>query len=212
MRQDKLEERVKLVALAQAFGLVLLSASLFAVIFGPTAAPTYSVGGSASGLVNSAVKINDQITKTNLSINAPTCGPFNFANKYTDGQSWKVVIVEQPQDGAECEITAGSTGKVLAKDMTAIRVTCVVKYSIGGRVSGLQANSDGVTLINNESRDMVLVTANGNWAFPGKVTSGSKYAVTVQTQPRSQTCQVTAGTGTGTVGSTDVSDIIVGCS
>jgi len=211
MQQDKLEERVKLVALAQAFGLVLLSAALFAVIFGPVPSPTYNVGGSVSGLVSSAVKLTDSLSKpaTNLSVNAPTCGPWSFASKYTDGQSWKVVITEQPLDGAECEIGAGGTGKVSGKDVTSIRITCIVKYSVGGRIQGLQTGTEGVTLINQETRDIVLVQANGNWAFPNKVTSNTKYNVQVQTNPRSQTCSV--GGGQGTVTNADVTDINVVC-
>jgi len=213
MRNDKLEgqEKVKLVALAQSFGLVLLSASLFAVIYGPVAASTYTVGGSVSGLVSSAVILNDKVSKANLTILDPTCGPFTFNNKYLSGDSYNVVIAQQPIDGADCTIS-GASGKVSNKNIATIKVTCTMRYWLGGRCNGLKDNSDGVTLTNQAAnRVTVVVTQNGVWNFTDKVTSGTQYNIAVSQQPRnpSQTCSV--GAGQGTVGQQDITDIQVVC-
>ena len=53
------------------------------------------------------------------------------------------------------------------------------------------------------------VTANGSFAFPTALATGSAYAVTVQTQPANQTCSV--ANGTGTIPSSAVSNVTVTC-
>jgi hypothetical protein len=210
MRQDKLEDKVKYVTLAQSLGLILLSASLFAVIFGPTAAPTYSVGGSVSGLQSQGLSLSNDLDGQIISQFDTSCGPWTFPNKVVDGTSWRLSIKSQPSD-AECVIMAGSTGSVKGKDASAIRIACTVKYTIGGRVSGL-AGTDPVVLLNgaNGGRDTVSVSANGNFAFPTAVPANTPYQVTVQTQPRGQICTVVDGTGTVT--NAPISSIVVGCS
>jgi len=69
-----------------------------------------------------------------------------------------------------------------------------VNYTVGGTVSGLAGNS--VTLRLNGGADLA-VAANGNFAFPGSIASGTAYTVTVQTQPTgpTQTCVLANATG-----------------
>jgi len=212
MRQDKLEDKVKYVTLAQSLGLILLSASLFAVIFGPTAAATYSVGGSVSGLQSAGLELTNDVDKQVVSQFDTSCGPWTFPKKFSDGAQWRMVISKQPSD-AECVIMSGGTGSVKGKDSTAIRVVCTVKYTIGGNVGGLpNPATEPVILqqVGGGGRDSVSVSANGPFVFPTAVPPQTQYQVTVQTNPRGMTCTVTSGTGTVT--NQPITNVMVTCS
>jgi hypothetical protein len=76
-------------------------------------------------------------------------------------------------------------------------------------VSGL----NGKVVLQNNGGNNLTITANGSFTFTQPVASGSKYAVTVFTQPTyppvSQTCTVAAGTGTIT--NANVTTVAVTC-
>src|SRR5258708_28554229 len=74
-------------------------------------------------------------------------------------------------------------------------------YSIGGTVGGLVGT--GLVLQNEGGDDLVISGA--SFVFATKLADGAPYAVTVKTQPPSQSCVVTAGSGT--VSGTDASDV-----
>jgi subtilisin-like proprotein convertase family protein len=80
-------------------------------------------------------------------------------------------------------------------------------YTVGGTITGLS----GTVVLQNNSSNNLAVSANGAFTFTTRLTSGSAYAVTVLTQPvgPSQTCTVT--NGSGTVGSTNVTNVSVSC-
>jgi len=84
----------------------------------------------------------------------------------------------------------------------------VTRFTIGGTVSGLAGS--GLVLQNNAGDDLSIST-DGAYAFATTVASGTAYAVTVKTQPiaLSQTCTVSAGTGT--VAAAAVSNVVVNC-
>ncbi len=65
-----------------------------------------------------------------------------------------------------------------------------------------------VTLLDNGSNALKL-TANGAFSFTTPVASGKPYKVTVSVQPTGQLCTVTGGTGT--VGSANVTSVVVSC-
>jgi hypothetical protein len=81
-------------------------------------------------------------------------------------------------------------------------------FTVSGMVSGLAGA--GLVLRDNGGDDLP-VAADGVIAFPTKIASGATYSVTVFTQPTSpaQTCAVT--NGSGTMGSTDVTNVAVSC-
>ena len=78
------------------------------------------------------------------------------------------------------------------------------ELTLGGELHFLQDES--VTLANG--RDTVMVDANGSFEFPGKLSAGETYDVTVSSSPPGQTCWVQNGTGTAQA---DVNDIDVRC-
>jgi hypothetical protein len=88
---------------------------------------------------------------------------------------------------------------------TATATTPTATYSIGGSVSGL---SGSVVLQNNGGGDLTVST-NGPFTFAAQLTGGATYAVTVKTNPSGQTCSVS--NGSGTVGSTNVTNVAVTC-
>ena len=81
-------------------------------------------------------------------------------------------------------------------------------FTIGGTVVGLAGT--GLVLQDN-SGDNLTVTASGTFTFATPVAPGGAFSVTVLTQPSTptQTCTVTGGTGT--VGSADVTSVMVNC-
>jgi hypothetical protein len=81
-----------------------------------------------------------------------------------------------------------------------------VQASIGGTVTGLTGT--GLVLRNNGAGDLA-VAADGAFRFAGLVPAGGTYAVTVATQPTGQLCTVT--NGTGTVATTNVTNVDVAC-
>lgn len=82
-------------------------------------------------------------------------------------------------------------------------------FTIGGTVLGLKGG--GLTLKNGGDTITVQAADPATFQFPTKLASGSAYEITVVTQPQSpnQTCIVQSGKGT--VGSADVSNVLVSC-
>ncbi|MBL4658910.1 MAG: cadherin-like domain-containing protein, partial [Alcanivoracaceae bacterium] len=85
-------------------------------------------------------------------------------------------------------------------------------YTIGGSVSGLIGS---VTLQNNNGND-ITITDMGlqSFTFPSQ-DDGSAYAVTVSSQPATQTCTISGGgvadNGSGTLAGANVIDVLVTC-
>ena len=80
----------------------------------------------------------------------------------------------------------------------------VVNHSIGGSLHFLQSGS--VQLSNGS--DMVMVSADGSFAFPTKQPVGATYQVAISAQPAGQSCWVQNGGGTV---AGDVTDVDVRC-
>ncbi|MFO0579107.1 MAG: fibrinogen-like YCDxxxxGGGW domain-containing protein [Polyangia bacterium] len=94
-------------------------------------------------------------------------------------------------------------------DMAAPADMTVVYYGVGGSVTGLAGT--GLVLQLNGGEELP-VNASGPFTFSQKVAAGSNYSVSVKTQPSgpAQTCTVMSGSGA--VGSADVSNVAVVCS
>jgi subtilisin-like proprotein convertase family protein len=82
-------------------------------------------------------------------------------------------------------------------------------YTVGGNVSGLTGS--GLVLSLDAGAQTLPVSANGSFTFPTALATGTSYTVTVGTQPSTpaQTCTVT--TGSGTIGSANVTNVAVAC-
>ena len=78
-------------------------------------------------------------------------------------------------------------------------------FYIGGRVEG----ASGALTLQNSNGTILIVTQEGAFTFGTPMVSSALYNVTVAVPPNSQACKVT--NGSGTVGSTDISNVSVVC-
>jgi len=170
-------------------------------------APSYGVGGSVTGLAGSGLVLQNN-GGDNLPIGAD--GPFTFPTPLTSGDHYLVTVLQQPT-GQTCSVASGS-GAIAAAAVTDVAVSCAAdpepRFTIGGTVSGLAGT--GLVLRDNGA-DALPITGNGPFTFATSLARGTRYAVTVAGQPAapSQTC--TISNGAGTVGSANVTSVVVTC-
>jgi 6-phosphogluconolactonase len=79
-------------------------------------------------------------------------------------------------------------------------------YTVGGAVTGLRGS--GLVLQLNGGNNLGF-SSGGTFTFSSGIDQGGSYSVTVQTQPSGQTCAV--HNGSGTIGTADISNIVVTC-
>lgn len=82
--------------------------------------PTYSVGGTVSGLTGIVTLYEDTFGQ-NLAVSAN--GGFAFVTELEDGVAYAVTVLAQPA-GQTCSVTNGS-GTIAAADVTDVDVNCV---------------------------------------------------------------------------------------
>ena len=161
---------------------------------------TYSVGGSVSGLSGTVVLQDNGGDALSVSSN----GAFTFATKLATGAGYNVTVETNPS-GQTCSVSSG-TGTVGSANVTNVAVTCATNtHSVGGTVSGLS----GTVVLQDNGGDALSVSANGAFTFATQLATGAAYSVTVKTNPSGQTCSVSSGTGT--VGSANVTNVAVTC-
>ena len=164
----------------------------------PPPPATFSIGGSVSGLSDGTVVLENN---GGDDVSVSTNGPFVFAKHEVAGAGYDVKVKTHP-GGQQCTVSNG-TGTVGSANVTGIAVSCTpLTFSIGGTVSGL-ADGDKVVLQDKGGDDLTVGT-NGPFTFGTPVAHGSGYDVTVKTSPDGEQCTVSDDTGTGTVGSMNV--------
>jgi 6-phosphogluconolactonase (cycloisomerase 2 family) len=170
---------------------------------GSSTPPTYSIGGTLTGLdAGQSIMLQDNGTDT-LTISANS--PFTFATKLPSGASYAVAVSQGPK-GETCTVTGGSG--TASANINSVAVACHsnATFSIGGSVTGL---GKGLSLVlQDNGAETLTLGDDGAFTFATKVASGGAYAVTVLTQPSGKTCAVAGGSGTA---SADVNNIAVAC-
>jgi hypothetical protein len=163
--------------------------------------PTYSVGGTVSGLSGTVVLQDNG--GDNLSVGAS--GSFTFATPLVSGAAYSVTVKANPA-GQACTVSNGS-GTIGSANVTNVSVSCVnaATYSVGGTVSGLS----GTVVLQDNGGDDLSLGANGSFTFATALVSGAAYSVTVKTNPAGQAC--TVSNGSGTIGSANVTNVAVAC-
>jgi hypothetical protein len=165
----------------------------------------YTIGGTVAGLAGTGLVLQNN-GGDNLTITAN--GGFTFATDVASGTNFDVTVLTQPSGPTQTCTVVGGTGTVGGGNVTSVTVNCTTnRYAIGGMISGLA----GTVVLQNNNGDDLTLTANGTFAFATTLESGTTYDVTVLTQPGtpSQTCVVTAGSGTVT--NADVTSVVVTC-
>lgn len=168
----------------------------------PTPAPTYTIGGSISGLTNEGL-----ILANGTDTDTPVTGDqsFVFPTAVVAGTSYSVTVQLQP-DALMCTVANG-TGVIGSANVTDVEVTCAPStFTVGGTISGL--TSSGLVLANGA--ETVAPTAGATtFVFPTPVPTAGSFDVTVKTQPSGQTCQVS--NGVGVILTSSVNNVSVTC-
>lgn len=162
----------------------------------------YSVGGTLSGLNGTLLLQNDETNDLEIT----TDGNFIFTDPVSDGSFYSVTALRHPENQT-CTVSNGS-GNIHHHNITNVVVTCsgnTSTYTVGGTVSGLNGS---VTLLNSDGQQVQL-TSDGSFHFANPLANQSPYDVTVLTQPDTQTCVITSGSGT--VSGQDVASVAVNC-
>jgi photosystem II stability/assembly factor-like uncharacterized protein len=169
--------------------------------------PTYTVGGTVSGMTGSGLTLqnnggDDLVIADN--------GSFTFATAVPDSASYDVTVLIQPVNPAQfCSINNGS-GIINGANITDIEVNCTTgaSFGVGGTVSGLTGS--GLVLQNNGG-DNLAIPGDGSFTFTTALADGANYNVTVLTQPHlpTQTCAVS--NDSGTVSGAPVTNIQIAC-
>lgn len=167
-------------------------------------AATFTIGGTVSGLTTgkSVTLLDNGGDALTVAVN----GTFTFKTALATGATYNVTVGAQPS-GLRCTVTAGS-GTVGTINVTTVKVACKIPtFTIGGTLSGLVAGRS-VTLLDNGA-SALKVTKNGVFTFTTALPTGAAYKVTVSIQAVGETCTVTGGTGT--VGTSNVTSVVVAC-
>ncbi|MDO8519145.1 MAG: DUF1554 domain-containing protein [Deltaproteobacteria bacterium] len=164
-------------------------------------ADTYTVGGTVTGLSGTVVLQNN--SANDLTITAD--GSFAFTTAVADGAGYLVAVTTQPS-GLTCS-ASNNSGTMSGANVTNVAIVCSTNtYTVGGTISGLS----GTVVLQNNAGDNLSRTANDSFTFSTAVADGATYAVTIKTQPSTQTC--TASSNAGTISGANVTNVSVTCS
>ena len=164
-------------------------------------ADTFTLGGTVSGLSGTVVLQRAGGEQLSISRN----GEFVFPTAVAEGSTYEVSVKTQPVGGT-CTVTRGS-GVVGSSSVASIMMTCLANaFTTGGTISGLI----GTVVLQNNGAGNESISSDGAFTFATPVTQGKSYAVTILSQPTDQTCSV--GSGSGTMGGTKVTNVVVVCS
>jgi len=98
----------------------------------------------------------------------------------------------------------GSKGRVVG-DIAGDVAGKTATFTVGGTISNLA----GTVVLQNNAKDDLTVSADGEFEFNKTLQKGSLYNVTVKTQPTGRTCIVSSGSGT--IGSSNVDNVDIKC-
>lgn len=179
------------------------------------------LGGTINGLTKSGLSLqNGNGTALEIPTGSTT---FGFPQLLASDEAFEVKIVTQPK-GAKCSVVNGK-GTTGSFDITSVIVNCVTDtYNLGGTITGtldvnglvlangietkaIKAGAKTFTMSAQKDDGSPLVNSDGS--VSGKVADGAPYGITIYQQPLPRTCTVT--NGVGTMGSSDISNVIVNC-
>lgn len=166
----------------------------------------FVIGGTVVGLAGSGLVL--QLNRSN-DLPIVSSGGFAFEMAVPNGTAYEVTVRAQPTNPTQvCAVTNG-IGNVSGRNVTNIAVSCASSsFSVGGTVSGLSGS--GLVLQLNDGSDLGIASS-GSFTFGTRVTSGAQYRVTVRTQPSNPAQVCTVGSGSGTIGNTNVTSVRVVC-
>ena len=136
-------------------------------------------------------------------------GVFAFETALQAGAAYEVAVRRQPTNPMQvCTVSNGS-GNLNGANVTNVAINCQSSsFSVGGSVSGLAGT--GLVLQLNGDGDLPI-SGNGTFTFETQLASGTQYRVNVAGQPSNPTQVCTVASGSGTIGSTNVTNVRVTC-
>lgn len=171
---------------------------------------TATIGGTVTGLQGTDLKLQNNGGDT-LTITGTGTVSFTFKTPVTGPtDAYAVTVLNQPAGPLQICTVDPSTGSGIATgNVTNVAVNCVLAYTIGGTVTGM--NGTGM-ILQNTSAEKLTIMQNGQFTFLSPVPTGFAYTVTIFQQPTgpAQTCVVTPGTGTGTA-TANVTSVAITC-
>jgi hypothetical protein len=199
---------MRLTSIFRASPLAAVFLAFAAIVFipgcssGDSAAATYSVGGTVSGLTASGLMLANGSDTLTITSNATT---FAMAKRILAGTAYAVTVQTQPA-GQTCSVTNGSG--TASANVSNIAATCTNQtFTVGGSVVGL--TTSGLVLASGS--DIATVDSGAaSFTMPTRIVSGATYAVTVKTQPAGQTCTMT--NAAGTMSTANVANVVAVCS
>jgi hypothetical protein len=170
---------------------------------------SYQIGGSVQGLqAGNSVQLSNAHEIINVTADASGKATFVFQNRVAPLGSYDITIVPgSTPAGMTCSLGTDASGTGINKDVTTASIACSkFTFSVGGRVSGLEA---GLQLTLKEpNNDALTISANGIFSFPRPLAYNSIVSVSVDAQPTGSVCSVSIPTTTVT---NSVMDITVTC-
>lgn len=172
----------------------------------------FSIGGTVTGLSGSGLVL--QLNGRN-DYRVTGSGPFQFGAALTSGTSYVVSIRTQPTNPTQvCSVNpATATGTVNDSHVSNVAVSCTTpRFKVRGTVTGLLGQ--GLVLRNTRGTGAVedkAIAASGSFTFDTDQISGSRYNVSVRTQPQNPTQTCSVASPSGVVGGSDVTTIAVTC-
>ena len=193
--------------------LVLLASSLLLALAACGGYVYTTVGGTVTGLGNSAAGTSGGTLKLRNEGNfvqlLTVDGPFSF--KVASNASYTISVLQQPNQ-VNCTVANGTGTMTSDAAVNNIAVTCVPKVPVTATVSGLTAGSLFLIDNANVNADALTYTTNIAGTFPFYIPDGTAYAVTVGLQPAAQTCTVQNGTGTASITNPQpAANVLVNC-
>lgn len=170
----------------------------------------YAVTARVEGLTGSGLVLRNN-GADDLAVTAN--GPVTFPALVSSDAGYAVTVQRQPTAPTQtCSVVNGAgTSGLTSATVDTVRVVCATRsFSVSGQVTGLVGT--GLVLRNNGGDDAVP-DSTGRFKFATPVASGSRYLVSVRSQPTqpSQTCTVNAGTEAGPITDSDVANVSVSC-
>jgi hypothetical protein len=162
-----------------------------------TTTPTYTIGGTVSGLVGSGLVLQ-QDAGDNLAISAN--GNFTFATPLFDGAPYAVTVFAQPANPAQTCTVANAAGVVQGANVDNVAVTCTTDITDRIFADGFDGDTGGGTPATlSETTDMTPVAQNS-------AACGNSDGTTADNQYwRRYNFAEYAVTGAADIGSVDVS-------
>ena len=168
----------------------------------------YTVGGTISGLTSAGLVLADNVGD-HLTVMAGAKS-FTLPTSFAGGSAYTVSVSTQPSSPAQTCTVANGSGTVGAVNVTTVAITCSAPlYTVGGSISGL--TSGGLVLQDNAGDNLTVPANATTFTFATGLKTGATYAATILTQPSAPAEVCTLTNGSGTIASSNITNISVSC-